>query len=142
MNDQESIVYGCIKDVADFDLQQRKINRSVISSLPKTDGLEVIHQEMFSMPSLLPLPGNYQTEVMHFGASYQAIEYEWARWIRSFEQLLEKMYWHSAVVHLETELSGIHTFYWQATNNRHLPNTGHLSVRCEWIRERGLVSAS
>lgn len=141
MRDQESIVYGCIKDVAEFDLQQRKINRAAILALPRADGFAFLSQEMFTLPALMPAPGSYQTEVMHFGASYQAIEYEWSQWIRAFEQLLEKMYWHSAVVHLETELAGTHSFYWQATNNRHVPDSGRLSVRCEWVRERGLMSA-
>lgn len=141
MKDQESIVYGCIKDVADYDLQQRKINRAAILSLPRADGLVFLSQEMFSLPAIAPTLGNYQTEVIHFGASYQAIEYEWSQWIRLFERILGKMYWHSAVVHLETELAGTHSFYWQATNHRHVPDSGNLSVRCEWVRERGLVSA-
>ena len=138
--DQESIVYGCIKDVAGFDISRRQANRQAILSLPKADSWPFLSQEMFSLPSLIPSRGSYQTEVIHFGASYKAVEYEWAQWIKQFEELLRKMYWHSAVVNLETELAGLHTFYWDSTNNHHVPDSGDLRVRCEWVRERGLVA--
>ena len=138
--DQESIVYGCIKDVGGFDIERRRANRAAVMSLPRSDNLPFICQEMFSLPSLVPGHISYQTEVIHFGASYKAIEYEWAQWIRDFELLLGKMYWHSAVVHLETELAGTHSFYWDATSNQHVPDSGELRVRCEWVRERGVVA--
>lgn len=138
--DQESIVYGCIKDIGGSDPERRRVNRASILSLPRSDNFPLVCQEMFSLPAVVPGHISYQTEVIHFGGSYKAIEYEWAQWIREFEQLLGKMYWHSAVVHLETELAGTHSFYWDASNNQHIPDTGDLRVRCEWIRERGVVA--
>jgi len=138
--DQESIVYGCIKDLTNLDIVRRRANRDAILKLPRADTLPFLCQEMFSLPTLIPGRGNYQTEVIHFGASYNAIEYEWAQWIKQFEALLSKMYWNSAVVHLETELAGIHSFYWESTNEYHIPDSGDLRVRCEWVRERSLVA--
>lgn len=138
--DQESIVYGCIKDSAGQDIEHRRVNRQAILSLPRADTFPFISQEMFTLPTLIPGKVNYQTEVIHFGASYQAIEYEWTSWIQQFEQLLRKMYWHSAVVHLETELAGVHTFHWDSNNNFHAPDSGDLRVRCHWVRERGVVA--
>ncbi len=138
--DQESIVYGCIKDMAgSVQLSERiRINREAMLSLPHADEWPFISQEMFAIPQV-DLPNNsYQTEVMHFGASYRAVEYEWDQWIRQFEGLLSRMYWVSATVHLETELSGTHTFTWEAKGNYHRPGSGDMQVRCEWSHEGSL----
>ncbi|MGD8176702.1 hypothetical protein [Marinimicrobium sp. ARAG 43.8] len=138
--DQESIVYGCIKDVAyvpsgDGRLQ---VNREAMLTLPHADDWPFLSQEMFSIPAVSAGAGHYQTEVMHFGASYKAVEYEWDQWIAQFEDLLSKMFWVSATVHLETELSGVHTFTWESTANYHVPGSGDMQVRCEWNHEGSL----
>jgi hypothetical protein len=135
--DQESIVYGCIKDIAgDHDrLERRRVNREAMLSLPSGEDWLFLSQEMFSIPQLEALGGQYHTEVMHFGASYRAVEYEWDQWIASFEALLRKMYWVSATVHLETELSGIHTFNWTSLSDSHIPGATDIKVQCEWTRE-------
>ncbi len=139
--DQESIVYGCIKDIPDNTRHADRIitNREAMLSLPNADEWPFICQEMFSIPQNNVLNNNYQTEVMHFGASYKAVEHEWDQWIAQFEALLSKMYWVSATVHLETELSGTHTFTWEANGNSHVPGSGNkMQVRCEWSHEGSL----
>jgi hypothetical protein len=138
--DQESIVYGCIKDIPeDTHYSERlRTNRAAMLSLPSADEWPFICQEMFSIPQNDALNNNYQTEVMHFGASYKAVEHEWDQWIAQFESLLSKMYWVSATVHLETELSGTHTFTWEANGNSHVPGSGKMQVRCEWSHEGAL----
>lgn len=138
--DQESIVYGCIKDAADLegDVQRRKANRAAMLALPKADDWPFLSQEMFALPNTRVAGESYQTDVMHFGASYKAIEYEWEQWIAKFEELLGKMYWVSATVHLETELSGTHTFTWEASGSSHEPGSGDMQVRCEWSHEGSL----
>lgn len=138
--DQESIVYGCIKD-APFEqeeFQHREANRHAISTLPAANEWPLISREMFTLPTLRPVGGYYQTEVMHFGASYKAIEYEWEQWIADFEALLKQMYWVSATVHLETELSGTHTFTWQSSANSHQPGSSDINIHCEWSQETAL----
>lgn len=139
--DQESIVYGCIKDVAQLpsEHQRLRVNRQAMLTLPHADDWPFLSQEMFSIPQVEVRAGYYQTEVMHFGASYKAVEYEWDQWINQFEALLSKMYWVSATVHLETELSGIHTFVWEATENFHQPGSQRIQVRCEWSHEGALA---
>lgn len=139
--EQESIVYGCIKDIAysEYESTRRRQNRQAMLSLPTADDWPFLCQEMFSIPSAEANRANYQTEVMHFGASYKAIEYEWEQWIEKFEALLNQMYWVSATVHLETELSGTHTFTWEANSNFHAPNSGNMQVRCEWSHEGSLA---
>ena len=135
--DQESIVYGCIKDVGHHqdEAWRRKINREAMLELPKSDEWPYLSQEMFAIPKLEISTDLYLTEVMHFGASYKAIEYEWSQWLEKFELLLEKMCWISAVVHLETELTGIHTFTWETQTNGHIPGSGMQQTHREWIQE-------
>lgn len=136
--DQESIVYGCIKDVPPelADDQRLQINRDAIMSLSLAEDWPFLCQEMFSVPGLHKAASlRYQTEVIHFGASYKAVEYEWEAWIAEFEKLLSQMYWVSATVHLETELSGKHTFIWETHEACHVPGSGNVKVRCEWSHE-------
>lgn len=132
--DQESIVYGCIKDVALYHEQaeRRRVNREAMLALPEAEGGEFLSRDMFAIPAL---EAGYQTDVMHFGASYRAVEYEWDEWIKCFEALLRKMYWVSATVHLETELNGIHTFSWTSLSNSHVPGASGIQLQCEWSRE-------
>lgn len=141
--DSESIVYGCIKHLPFGDLVQRKAscvhNRRAIRHLPQADEWPFLCREMFSVPGDDLMGGTYQTQVIHFGMSYQAVEYEWEHWIRKFEALLKQMYWVSAVVHLETELSGHHTFVWDAAEVCHEPSDEPLRVRCEWAREGAIA---
>ncbi|MGK0440448.1 MAG: hypothetical protein ACJA0N_000237 [Pseudohongiellaceae bacterium] len=138
--DQESVVYGCIKDTVYSDdseqfLLHRENNLQVMGALPSIEGWPLINREMFSMPAVASDLDDTNTNVVHFGTSYKAIEYEWEDWIGKFEVMLKKMYWVSATVHLDTELNGLHTFTWESEEEFHVPDSGDLSVRCEWSRE-------
>lgn len=135
--DQESIVYGCIKDITgvETDNARRLANRRAMLMLPTREDWSYLSQEMFSIPQVEMVRDHYQTEVIHFGASYRAIEYEWKQWMQQFEALLDTMYWVSAIVHLETELAGTHTFMWQSKSNFHVPGSGKEHIHCEWSHE-------
>lgn len=139
--ESESIVYGCIRDWSSDDPELRRIrretNHGVLADLPAGELWPFLGREMFSFCDL-PGAGLYQTQVIHFGASYGVIEYEWNLWIEAFEALLKRLYWASAVVHLETELNGIHTFRWESDNGFHSPQESGLRVRCAWEREGAL----
>ncbi|WP_296230611.1 hypothetical protein [uncultured Pseudomonas sp.] len=136
--ESESIVYGCIRDWPSDDPELRRLrretNHGVLAELPAGELWPFLGREMFSFCDL-PGAGLYQTQVIHFGASYGAIEYEWNLWIEAFEALLKRLYWASAVVHLETELNGTHTFRWESDNGFHSPQESGLRVRCAWERE-------
>ncbi len=137
---QESIVYGCIKDQLfanrpDDAHRRREINRGALSALPSVDEWPLLSREMFALPTPVATLDAVHTDVVPFGSSYVGVEYEWEQWIRSFEQLLQKMYWVSATVHLETEFNGVHTFTWESATGSHEPGGGPLSMRCEWTRE-------
>jgi len=139
--ESESIVYGCIRDWPSDDPELRRLrretNHGVLAELPAGELWPFLGREMFSFCDL-PGAGLYQTQVIHFGASYGAIEYEWNLWIEAFEGLLKRLYWASAVVHLETELNGMHTFRWESDSGFHSPQEGGLRVRCAWEREGAL----
>ena len=136
---QESIVYGCIQDtVSHQNLSERQsVNRRVILALPKQDEWPFLSQDMFSLSYSDTAQSNtFQSPIIHFGAAYRAIEYEWDEWIKHFENLLNRMYWATATVHLETELFGKHAFSW------HLPEGGKpgslpQSFSCRWVQEFG-----
>ncbi|GMG87663.1 hypothetical protein [Biformimicrobium ophioploci] len=139
--DQESIVYGCIKDVNSLagGADRRRANRNAILELPSADEWPFLCRDMFSIPTVKVKQSQYHTDVIHFGASYRAVEYEWDQWMKKFEELLARMYWVSATVHLETELSGTHSFSWESDGLCHEPGSGNMQVRCEWTHE-GRVS--
>jgi hypothetical protein len=137
---QESVVYGCIKDVvftADMEQtrQRRHINRRVLAALPSIEDWPLLSREMFVLPSETLIVDDLHTDVVPFGNSYKGVEYEWEQWLQRFEDLLKNMYWVSATVHLETEFNGIHTFTWHSERECHEPHSGALSMRCEWMRE-------
>ncbi|MEP4546781.1 MAG: hypothetical protein ABJ000_11425 [Saccharospirillum sp.] len=136
--DQETLVYGVIRDVPSNDtrflLNSRLVNCDAILGLTDLDSFPYLTTSMFSIPTEELEQGTYQTQVIHFAASYQAVEYHWEAWIAKFEQLLKKMFWVSATVHLETELSGNHTFQWDSPGAYHAPSDD-LSVHCEWEHE-------
>jgi hypothetical protein len=136
--DQETIVYGIIKDVVSndtqFQLRSRLINCAALLELKDLDTFPYLTSSMFSIPEDELEQGTYQTQVIHFAASYQAVEYHWEHWMEKFEALLKSMYWVAATVHLETELSGKHTFYWESASAFHAPSED-LSVRCEWEQD-------
>lgn len=138
--ESESIVYGCIRDWPSGDREQHRLRRAsnhqVLAQLPEGEAWPFIGREMFSFCASEG-EGLYQTQVIHFGASYRAIEYEWSLWIKEFETLLRRLYWASAVVHLETELNGVHTFRWESESGFQGPEED-LRVRCVWEREGGL----
>ena len=134
---QDSIVYGRIKDVYQFsnDAERRRTNRLAMLTLPENEDWACISRDMFSIPAVKRGQEGYQSEVIHFGASYSAIEYEWKNWMKHFEGLLKKMYWTSATVHLETAFHGTHTFQWRAEELFHDPDQPWQGVQSEWEHE-------
>lgn len=134
---QESIVYGCIRDSSGHHnmVERQYCNRQVIFSLPKDDEWPFLSQDMFSLSHFDSSQTNtFQSPIIHFGAAYRAIEYEWDEWIIHFENLLNRMYWVSATVHLETELFGMHAFSWQVPDGAK-PGAQPHCLKCRWVQE-------
>ena len=134
-NGEESVVYGCIKDVSNGAARPRHhANRDAILALPDAEDWPVLNREMFAVPTL-ETAGDLHTQIVHVGSSYCGIEYEWSYWLQQFEGLLRKMYWVAATVHLETALSGRHSFVWKTGDGCHRPGAGAIEIRCEWSQE-------
>ena len=134
----ESVVYGCIKNIAaDEVAYHRRHNRDAMEQLPSAESWSLVNREMFSVPEQQATDASLMTEVMHFGASYQGVEHEWNYWLEQFESLLRKMYWVSATVHLETEMSGLHSFVFATDGAAHEPNQSDIQIRCEWVKDAG-----
>jgi len=133
---EESVVYGCIKDsVYAQDVAARmEVNRTALEALPSIEHWPLLSREMFATTQHAT-DINLHTEIVHFGASYHGIEYEWHLWLQQFEALLRKMYWVSVSVQLETEMSGTHSFTWHTSGEYHEPGSSDIQLRCEWIHD-------
>lgn len=135
------MVYGCIKNTllrchSAESVRHRENNRRVMLALPSAQEWPLLSREMFSIALQLTSNDDNHTDVMHFGSSYKCVEYEWQQWLSTFEEILTRLYWVSAVVHLETAFNGCHTFIWESDTGLHEPNKSGMSVRCEWSHER------
>ena len=132
----ESVVYGCIKDsVYSSDMNHRgQANREALMSLPPAEIRPLLSREMFAATDKNADTDSH-TEVVHFGASYLGIEYEWQVWVEQFEALLRKMYWVTVTAHLETEMSGVHSFVWETPHECHEPGSADIQLRCEWLHD-------
>jgi len=134
----ESVVYGCIKNIVTDDLNRHRFhNRDAMQALPSAETWCLVNREMFSLHDPGVADFSLNTEVVHFGASYQGVEHEWRCWLEQFESLLRKMYWVSATVHLETEMSGLHSFVFATDGAGHQPDQSDIQIRCEWVRDLG-----
>ena len=142
MKSDESVVYGYIKNISALTAEEKftvhTMNRKALMYLPTLDAGSFLSREIFSAPPVIQHDDSIQSTVIHFGNAYKGIEYEWGLWIAKFEELLQKMYWDLVIVHLETELSGMHTFTWDSGDNAHVPSNEPLNIRCEWQHEAGL----
>lgn len=140
--DHETIVYGCIKSAtglkASDAFEQTLFNKRSIYSLPLIDDAPGVTQDMFSTPRFSLHGESGQTTVIHFGSSYPQIHQLWPRWLDKFEALLKKLYWHSVSVHIDTELTGIHTFRWESIDSHHAPGKGDFNIQREWDYELGI----
>ena len=133
---EESVVYGCIKDsIYEQNVAHRlEVNRAAVQGLPLAEDWPLLSREMFAA-TVHASDINIHTEIVHFGASYCGIEYEWPVWMEQFEALLRKMYWVSVTVHLETEMSGVHSFIWETSDEYHKPGSSDIQLRCEWVHD-------
>ncbi|MGQ2993491.1 hypothetical protein [Variovorax sp.] len=111
----QTLVYGAIEV---FHSRPSKpdadtLNDAALLALPEQDEWPFLVRSMFSMTSSVEVNVAYTFRVIHFGASFKAIELEWEAWLVKFERLLESLDGIAAVVHLETELVGNHRYTWQ-----------------------------
>ncbi|MFT3796503.1 hypothetical protein [Flavobacterium sp.] len=104
-------IVGATWKTEDYHKLQR-LNKTIISNLPSDDNVfPWITRNMF----LVPDPEKdkmYREQIIVFGASYKSVEDYWSEWLDKFEDVLKKLYWTSATIHLETELMEKYTYEW------------------------------
>lgn len=142
ISENETSVFGFIRDEAMLSPGLRteerlRTNRRVLLDLPDFSACTLLYRDMFSIPNSSINAGGFYSAMMHFGAPYEGVEYEWDLWLEAFEHMLEQMYFMTAVVHLETPYSGTHTHIWEAGDSFHVPGSSDFEMRCEWTKDKG-----
>jgi hypothetical protein len=129
----EGTIYGCIfgggllGSAHDFTFQH---NKDVIERLPNQfeQRQNFVLRQMFSVPQLSDFPkgGFYRSQMIHFAASYNHLDTMWKQWLQEFEDLLTKLYWHEAYVHVYAEMYMEADYSWKADTTplfENLPKT-------------------
>ena len=111
-------LYGCIVEFGSDPSIRSKIynhNRKVINGLPQADKWPPLTRNMFTITHNMKEPSPnyaYSGRLIHFGANFKSVEYEWEEWKAKFEKFLTRLFWLEADVHFKTEYSGIQSFTW------------------------------
>ena len=102
------------------DEYRRLQNKNAVvfyQQLPMTDTWPWLTRGMFALPAPWP-QGTFRQQVIHFGASFKDDGFDpqvWPYWIEKFEALLRRLYWSSAVVHIEHDRGPTRTWRWTPT---------------------------
>ena len=113
----QAVIYGVIEGATYTTGDYRRLqehNAKVISTLPDTDEWPWLVKAMFALPAPYP-EGTFQDQIIHFGASFKDDPYDrscWDEWFEKFERLLQRMFWYSATVVLETDFEPDRKFQW------------------------------
>jgi hypothetical protein len=90
------------------------MNRAEIATLPETDAWPFLTRSMFTIPGDEVQEGTYRNQLIHFGATFKAIEWSWDEWLVKFEKLLVRLFWRNAYLHLKTELVGCYDYHYKS----------------------------
>src|SRR5438552_9367686 len=121
----QSLVYGVI-EVFPADPRRPEADertRAALAALPEDDEWPFLVRSMFSATFSEHVSVAYLFRPAHFAASLKEVEGEWDEWLPKFERLLATLDGITAVVHLETELVGTHTYHWSRVNVGSWPPT-------------------
>lgn len=104
------IIYGFIKSPGilndEVSLRTYKLNKKIIKSIDKFNNeYYYIDNKMFSfLPFKKKIDDKipqYNYNIIHFGASYKDLFYEWSEWILSFENIIKRLYWYEVILHYQ-----------------------------------------
>lgn len=99
----QSIVHGRIISGSLIDK-----NKKYIDSLNENQTFPWITKEMFLVQDRFC----FNNPIIVFGATYKQVEDDWTSWIIKFENILDNLDFLTAKVELDTEITGIHHFFW------------------------------
>jgi hypothetical protein len=137
-------LYGCIVEYGSDPAIRAKIyrhNRTAINGLAQVDKWPPLTKNMFAITHNVKEPSpsyDYSGRLIHFGANFKSIEYEWEEWKAKFENLLTRLFWIEADVHFKTEYASIQTFSWYVDLSKwSLPDSKELIPiqKQHWIHE-------
>jgi hypothetical protein len=89
---------------------------------------------MFSIPNTQLI---FRDPIIHFGASYKSMEYEWHEWIIKFEIILKQLYWYNVELVLESEIYGDYKYQWVFDPYKTKINLDPPEPTSEWIFKGG-----
>jgi hypothetical protein len=118
----EAIVYGRIVG-ASWRVGERftwthDLNCGALAQVPADDDWPWVVQGIFALPAPYP-QGTYRRQVIHFGLSIKDDPQDrsiWEVWLGKFERVLRRLYWRSAVAHLDTDFEPPRVFEWVPTD--------------------------
>jgi hypothetical protein len=138
----ETILYGYIESATYTSEEYRKyqkLNLQIIKRLPDEDEYPYLSRHMFSAPPANYYRGTFRVQIIHFGGSMKGLEWEQVDvWVDKFESLLKRLYWFSAVAHIEPEIDLSYKYSWLPKNapvDVHAKH-GKLIPVTEWSREK------
>jgi hypothetical protein len=117
----ESTLYGVIVSPRwkreDSERLQRH-NQAVVLALPEHDTWPFLTRSMFAFAGTTVEGGRYRSQVIHFGVTLKAVEWEWDEWLAKFERLLTQLFWDDVYLHLRTEGTvGDYDYRYRAENS-------------------------
>ena len=112
----EIIIYGFITGATwrteEYRNYQRK-NLEIISELNDNEW-PYLTKKMFSAADPGSHKETFRRHILHFGASTKDHGFEYIDlWTLKFEGLLSRLYWFTAVAHIETERYGSYKYEWR-----------------------------
>jgi hypothetical protein len=113
-------------------------NLQAIAMLPEEDTWPFLSRSMFSS-STNSIQTTYKSQIIHFGASFKQIEWNWEEWLTKFETLLRHMYWDEVHLHLIAEGLNSSSFHyvWQDDEDEKAIYPGHPHPVARWTFSGG-----
>lgn len=142
-------IYGCIVEYGlatkELNYKINSHNQDTLNELSIVDEWPPLTRNMFAITNDVEEGTSlytYSGRLIHFGANFKSIEYEWEEWKNKFEDLLCKLYWVEAEVHFVTEYAGVQTFEWRVDLKKWCIKDGLTPIKKEYWDFQGQIDWS
>lgn len=118
---EQGMIFGCIfahgSIGSEKSLEFYQYNKKVIETLPERIDWQtntLVSKDMFTVP--MPNENEfYRIQMIHFGASFNHLDYHWETWLSQFEALLKRLFWSETYLYIQAEMFLSHTeYHWKA----------------------------